>query len=74
MTVAEMNRPVTNNIIRLIEDKGLKNKAVAERAGFSQQNFSEILNGKRIIKICDVNMLANALGVTPGELFQTEEE
>ena len=60
---------VSENIRNIIAEKGLKNKAVAQRAGFSEKQFSALMNGRRTIKDVDVVAIANALDVTPNELF-----
>lgn len=60
---------IVENARRIIARKGLKNKAVAARAGFSEKQFSALLNHRRIIKDTDVVALASALEVTPNELF-----
>ncbi|RKJ39810.1 XRE family transcriptional regulator [bacterium 1XD42-1] len=57
------------NIKRLIEVKGLKQCAVANKAGFSEQEFSNMLNGRKIIKAEDVAVIAGALDATPNDLF-----
>jgi transcriptional regulator with XRE-family HTH domain len=60
---------VPDNIREIIELRGLKNRAVAEKAGFSEQQFSSILNGRKVIKDIDIIAIANALEVTPNDLF-----
>jgi len=57
------------NIKKLIEVKGLKQCAVANKAGFSEQEFSNMLNGRKIIKAEDVAVIAGALDATPNDLF-----
>lgn len=71
MTIAEYNLPVSENVSRLIQERGLKHGAVAEWAGFTKQQFSDMLNGRKIIKPCDVVAIAGALGVSEGKLFYT---
>lgn len=69
MTIREMNYNVPKAINRLIEEKGLKQKAVAERSGFTPQGFCDIMNGRKLIKACDIAAIATALGVEPNDLF-----
>lgn len=38
---------IINNIKRILAAKGMKQVVVAERAGFSPQEFSNMLNGRR---------------------------
>lgn len=61
---------VANNVRRIMSERGLKQKVVAEWAGFSEQQFSDMLNSRRLIKDCDVVALANALSVTANDLFE----
>lgn len=60
---------IAENTRRIIARKGLKNKAVAVRAGLSEKQLSALLNHRRIIRDTDVVALANALEVTPNDLF-----
>ena len=67
------NEPVSSNILRLIEEKGYKQCAIAKRAGYSKAVFSNIVNDHRVIRPSDVMRIAEALDVEPGELFQTSD-
>lgn len=53
----------------IIESKGLKQKSVAEKAGYSPQVFNNLVNGRKLFMADDIFRVANALGVTPNELF-----
>lgn len=48
--------------------------AVAEKAGFSKQQFNSMLNGRRIIKPCDAVVIANVLGVEMNDLYATNRK
>ena len=74
MSIKNNNRPVADNVARIIAELGLKQRAVAEKAGFEAQPFSDMLNGRRLIKLCDVVLIAEALGVTPNDLYGIEED
>lgn len=74
MNAANYNRVVPANVVRLIDERGLKQCAVAERAGFTKTQFSDMLNGRRIMKVCDVMAIAEALGVEVGELYVTDQK
>ena len=65
---------VARNTRRIISTLGLKNRVVAKRAGYSEQQFSAMLNGRKIIKECDVAAISNALGVTPNDLFDKSQD
>lgn len=73
MSISDYNRVVPENISRLISERGLKQNAVAEWAGYSKQQFSCMLNGKRIIKPNDIIAISSALGVNVNELFETAQ-
>lgn len=60
---------LATNIELIIEDKGLKKKSVAVKAGYSQQQFSNLINGRKTIKPEDIIKIAMALEVTPNDLF-----
>lgn len=60
---------VADNTRRIIAEKGLKNGAVAARAGYSEKQFSAILCKRRVVKDVDIIAISEALGVTPNELL-----
>lgn len=64
-----MESSIALNVRKIIKDKGLKQYAVAEKAGFSHQSFNNMLNGRKLIADFDIPPIANALSVTPNELF-----
>lgn len=74
MQIAECNEPIAGNIKKIINAKGLKQSAVAERANFTPNAFSAMVKGRKLIKPCDVNIIANALGVSVNELYKEGEE
>ncbi len=69
MTIAEANEPFTEGVANLIRDKGLKQIYVAEKAGIGKQEFSDMLNGRRLIKVCDIPKIAIALNVTFDDIY-----
>lgn len=64
-----MNNPVSVSIKQSMVSKGLYQKAVAERAGFTEQQFSDMLNGRKVIRAEYLPAIAKALGVSVGDLF-----
>ncbi len=68
------NSVVPENIERVIREKGIKQCAIAKKAGYSKQQFSDMMNGRKIIKAIDILIIANALGVTPNDLYGISEE
>jgi len=61
------------NIKNIINKKGLKQKAVAERSGYNEKEFSHMLNGRKIIKGEDILPIANALGVEPNDICKKQK-
>lgn len=56
----------------IIESRGLKQKYVAEKAGFTPADFNNLLCGRKLFKADYVIPICNALGVTPNELFEPD--
>ena len=73
MLNANYNATLPQNIIRIIDMRGLKQYAVAEKAGLSKQQFSNMLNGRKIIKPCDAVAIADALEVEMNDLYANGE-
>ena len=69
MDIASMNSTVPAAIERIIEQRGIKKCVVAARANMTPQMFNDMLNGRRLIKANDIALIAQALEVTPNELF-----
>lgn len=63
-----------NNLRRLRKAKHLSMDALAEIAGTSKQVLSRYENGERVPKISMVKKLADALGVSIGELSGESED
>ena len=70
MRIADFNSPAADNISRLIEKNGLKQVYVAEKAGYKAQELNDMLNGRRLIKACDVPRIELALGVEINEIYE----
>ncbi len=61
--------PIAVGIRKKIVEKGLLQKSVANRAGFSEQQFSAMLNDRKIIRACDLFRISEALGVEIADLL-----
>lgn len=72
MKAKNYNGVLPENIVDIIVSQGVKQCAIAKRAGYSIQQFSAMLNGRKIIKPCDALAIAEALGVTMNELYGIE--
>mgnify|MGYP002774255615 FL=1 len=73
MTIKEANTPVDCRVSGIVREKGLKQLFVAEKAGLTAQELNDMLNGRRLIKICDIPRIANALEVDANYLFGIEK-
>lgn len=59
---------VYEKVRRYIDDQGIKQVAIAEKAGISKTTFNAIMNGKRTMYAEDLRAICLALNVSP-ELF-----
>lgn len=69
MTIAEANEPLATGLKVIIAKKGLKNLHVAQTAGYTSQELSDMLNGRRLIKACDIPKLTKVLSVTSDDIY-----
>lgn len=69
INIAECNQPVAANVTRIIKEKGYKQKAVAMKVGVTPQDFNSMINGRRLIKVSQVLLIAKALEVPVDELY-----
>ena len=69
VSILEGNATVPQNLARIIKERGLKQNAVAQWAGYTTQQFTDMLNGRKIIKPCDVLAISDAIGVNIADLF-----
>ncbi len=65
-----LNSIVAPNVKRIIKQKCLKQSAVAEKAGYTPNQFCSMMNGRKIIKDTDIMNIAIALDVDANELFR----
>lgn len=66
---------VISNIKNIISAKGMKQKTVAERAGFTSQEFSNILNDRRkLLRVEYIPAIAFAIGVDVNDLYGIKKE
>lgn len=68
-SITEANGKLPNNIDRLIKEHCLKKQEISNRLGLSAKKFSDMLNGRRIIRAIDILEISKLLGVTPNDIF-----
>ena len=62
--------PVAVGIKKAITTRGLVQKTVDKRAGFTEQQFSDMLNDRKIIKASDLMGIAEAIGIEVVDLIK----
>lgn len=66
---------IISNIKRIIDEKGMKQGFVAEKAGFTKQEFSNILNDRRkLLRVEHLWDIAMTLGVSVNDLYRVEKK
>ncbi len=60
---------IIQNTKAILESRGLKQKTFAQKAGYSEQQLSRKLAGHSPITWEDVLKIANALELTPNDLY-----
>ena len=65
-----VNEETLQNIKQIIEIRGYKKKAVAERMRYKENQFSDLLNGRRAVKLDDIIQLCEILEVEPNDLIK----
>lgn len=58
-----------NTINELIKKTGYKKSFIAKKAGYTSQQLSNLLNGRKIITALDIVRICNVLNTTPNELL-----
>lgn len=69
MTIEEKNYTIPKAITRIINERGMKQKAVAERSGMTEQQFTAIIKGRKLLNPVDIVAISKALDVQPNDLF-----
>lgn len=64
-----MNTVVAPAIRRIIHERGLKQCAIAEKAGYTRQQFNAMLTGRKLITDTDISRIIIALDVDANALF-----
>lgn len=57
------------NIRIAINERGIKQRFVADKLGMSPQNFNDLLSGRRSIRVVELGRIAEVLNVTVDELL-----
>lgn len=68
---------IIENIKKLVKESDIKQGAIARRAGFTDQSFSDMMNGRKLLRAEYIPQIAIALGKTVNEIYgikETEQE
>lgn len=57
-----------------IINKGLKQKIIAEKSGLTENQMSQILNGKRSISADELEIICNAMDAKPNDIYQIKSQ
>lgn len=74
VNIGASNAVVADNIKNIIEERSLKQSAIAKKAGFSTQEFNAMLNGRRLIRAIEMVSIMNVLNVDANALFAKGKE
>lgn len=64
-----MKTIIGQNIKKIINERGFKQKAIAKKIGMSEECLSACINGRKIIRTEYVGAICEALEVSPNELL-----
>jgi DNA-binding Xre family transcriptional regulator len=64
-----MHEETLQKIKDIIEQRGYKKKVIAEKMGYKENQFSDLLNGRRLVRLDDIVKLCDILEVQPNELI-----
>lgn len=65
---------IAENAKRIMTERGVKQRKVAEMANINEKTLSAMMCGRKIITADDAAALADALDVSPNELFGFAED
>lgn len=73
LDIATSNSIVAENVNHIIKERNLKQSAIANKAGFTPQEFNAMLKGRKLMRAIDIASILDVLGVDANELFKKEE-
>lgn len=70
LDIQTSNSVVADNLKFYIDNRSLKQSVIARKAGFSPQEFSDMLNGRRLMRAIDIANIINVLdNIDANDLF-----
>ena len=61
-------------IIRMLDERGIRQTKVAEKLSVSKYAFNNMLSGRRIIRAEYIPIIAQALGCTCNDIFRVPKD
>lgn len=77
LDIKKSNSVVANQLKKIFSGKGIKQSTIAANSGFTAQELSDMLNGRRLIRVVDIEAILNTLQkyqVDANELFGIAKE
>lgn len=74
MTILDANEPFASGLKNIIKQKKYRNLQVAKKTGYTPQQLSDMLNGRRLIKPCDILRLSAAVDASFDEICSCGKE
>lgn len=71
--VRKINEIVVQNIKRIIKQKCLKQSEIAKKAGYTPNQFSAMMNNRKVVKDTDILNILEVLDVEANELFMKQK-
>jgi len=68
------NSQIQKRIKNYVKNTGLKQRIIAERAGYTEKQFSAMMTGRKRITAVDVEWICSALDVSPSEFIKPESQ
>lgn len=65
---------VGNNILKILEEKNMTQKELADGIGISKQVMTKIVKGQKAINALEIKKISELLKVTTDELIEEKEE
>jgi len=74
MEHSEITRRFASNLRLAMEELGYSQKKLAKKAGCYQSFVSDVVNGKRIVRIHTADRFAKAVGVETWQIFLPKQQ
>ena len=73
MKAKEQESILAPNLKRILDERGMKLKRAAEKCGYPEKAFSDLLNGRRIVRDRDVFIISQRLNIPYRSLLEPND-